>query len=405
MTTLTQLIEQYCPDGVEYVKLGDVATYYRGLTYSKKNEVESGGLKVLRANNVSLDTRQIDWNDVKTVELDKPAKSTCLLKQDDILMVANSGSKAHVGKITYINQDFVDVAFGGFMAAIRAEDKRLSRYIFHLLCSDEFNAYKDSVLSSATINNLKKSIVEDFQIPLPPREVQDAIVERLDAFAALIESLDSEITLREKRFAFFREQLLSFDESEGVEYVKLGDVADSVKSGATPKARTAEYYENGSIPWLRTNEVKFNIITSTEMMVTEKALAETPIKWIEAPSVVVAISGATAGRSAIIATPVTTNQHCCCLHFDETKADHRFVFNSLALRYEELKSLGRGARGDLNAGIIKNFQIPLPTLELQQDIADRLDTMQALIDNLKQERELRKTQFEYYREKLLTFNS
>ena len=211
MTPLTQLIEQYCPDGVDYVKLGDVATYYRGLTYSKKNEVESGGLKVLRANNVSLNTQRIDWNDVKNVELDKPVKPTCLLKQDDILMVANSGSKAHVGKIAYINQDFVDVAFGGFMATIRAKDTRSSRYIYHVLSSDEFKAYKDSVLSSATINNLKKSIVEEFQIPLPPREVQDAIVDKLDTLQALIDNLKHERDLRRTQFAYYREKLLPFN--------------------------------------------------------------------------------------------------------------------------------------------------------------------------------------------------
>jgi len=386
MTTLMQLIERYCPNGVEYVKLGELedrgdVKLGRGKVISKKIMSEHPGDYPVYSSSAATNGLFGTYGDY-------------MFADERITWSVDGGGKffyrpAHKYSVTNVC---------GWMKT--TSDSVTTKYLYYALYqlwTDELFDYTRKAHPSV--------IREVYQIPLPPSEVQDAIVERLDAFAKLIESLDSEIALREKRFEHFREQLLTFVDSAGVEHVKLGDVAESVKSGATPKARTAEYYDNGTIPWLRTNEVKFNTITSTEMMVTEKALAETPIKWIEAPSVVVAISGATAGRSAIIATPVTTNQHCCCLHFDETIVDYRFVFNSLALRYEELKSLGRGARGDLNAGIIKNFQIPLPSLEVQQDIVDKLDTMQALIDNLKQERDLRRTQFEYYREKLLTFNS
>lgn len=384
MTTLTQLIEYYCPDGVEYARLGDVASNLDRLRkpVTAKDRIP-GPYPYYGANGIQ------DWVDD-------------YLFEGDFVLLGEDGSVIHEDGTPFVHWAAGKIWVNNHAHILTVLDAQLSlRFLFHALKNTDVSNF----VTGGTQLKINQKNLNRIPIPLPPREVQDAIVERLDAFAALIESLDSEIALREKRFEYFREQLLTFNESDDVEYVKLGDVADSVKSGATPKARTAEYYENGSIPWLRTNEVKFNIITSTEMMVTEKALAETPIKWIEAPSVVVAISGATAGRSAIIATPVTTNQHCCCLHFDEAKANYRFVFNSLALRYEELKSLGRGARGDLNAEIIKNFQIPLPSLEAQQDIVDKLDIMQALIDNLKQERELRRTQFEYYREKLLTFNS
>lgn len=381
MTTLTQLVEHYCPNGVDYVKLGNVATYYRGLTYSKKNEIKSGGLKVLRANNVSLNTQRIDWNDVKTVELDKPVKPTCLLKQDDILMVANSGSKAHVGKIAYINQDFVDVAFGGFMATIRAKDTRSSRYIYHVLSSDEFKAYKDSVLSSATINNLKKSIVEEFKIPLPPREVQDAIVERLDAFAALIESLDSEITLREKRFEYFREQLLNLDESEGVDFVLVCDAFRAVK---TPKGiKRSNYSSLGKYPVVDQGAELIAGYTDQELSIHGDYVVfgdhTRAVKWVDFPFVVGA--DGTKVLRAVDGILPKFSYHC--------------------MSNLQIENLGYSRHWK----IVNSMQIPLPSLEVQQDIVDKLDTMQALIDNLKQERELRKAQFEYYREKLLTFNS
>ncbi|WP_309459261.1 restriction endonuclease subunit S, partial [Escherichia coli] len=131
-------------------------------------------------------------------------------------------------------------------------------------------------------------------------------------------------------------------------------------SGGTPTAGKIEYYENGNIPWLRTQEVKFSEIDSTEIKITQAALKNSSAKWIPRNCVIIAISGATAGRSAINKIPLTTNQHCGCLEIDDTKALYRYVFHWVSFNYENIKSLGQGARGDLNSTIIKNFKLPIP---------------------------------------------
>ena len=129
---------------------------------------------------------------------------------------------------------------------------------------------------------------------------------------------------------------------------------------------------------------------------------------------IVAISGATAGRSAINKIPLTTNQHCCCLEVDAEKYLYRYVFHWTCLNYEKLKALGQGARGDLNSGIIKNFQIPIPfaddkqkSLAEQSRIVSILDNFDALTNSitegLPREIELRQKQYEYYRDLLLSF--
>src|SRR5690606_35646698 len=97
--------------------------------------------------------------------------------------------------------------------------------------------------------------------------------------------------------------------------------------GSTPLAGDPRYYENGSIPWLRTQEVKFTDIYETEIRITEFALKNTSAKWIPSNCVIIAISGATAGRSAINKIPLTTNQHCLCLEVDEKIALYRYVFH------------------------------------------------------------------------------
>ena len=158
---------------------------------------------------------------------------------------------------------------------------------------------------------------------------------------------------------------------------------------------------------MRTQEVKFSDIWQTNEFITEDAVAETSAAWIPENCLVVAISGASAGRSAINKIPLTTNQHCCNLQIDPDRVNYRFAFYWVSSKYDELKSLGRGARSDLNAAIIKGFPIPVPPLEEQNRIVELLDKFDALVNDLNAglpaEIIARRKQYEYYRDKLLTF--
>ena len=199
-----------------------------------------------------------------------------------------------------------------------------------------------------------------------------------------------------------------------MEWRTLGDVTKRWYSGGTPTAGKPEYYDGGEIPWLRTQEVKFSDIECTEVKITEAALKNSSAKWIPENCVIIAISGATAGRSAINKIPLTTNQHCGCLEIDSTKALYRYVFHWVSYNYENIKALGQGARGDLNSSIIKGFKLPIPcaddpikSLAEQARIVAILDKFDALVNSitegLPREIELRQKQYEYYRDLLLSF--
>ena len=243
-------------------------------------------------------------------------------------------------------------------------------------------------------------IREVYKIPLPSIEVQEEIVRVLDSFMELERELEQEIAGREKQFNNVREELIANSDSPRV---PVGNTATRVSTGATPKAGESRYYQGGDIPWLRTGEVNFGEIWETEKLITQDALEETNVSWIEENCVIVAISGATAGRVAVNKIPMTTNQHCCNMQIDPDQANYRYIFHALASQYEELKAQGRGARGDLNTSLIKGFPIPLPPLEVQEEISTKLDTFTEYIDNLKRERELRQKQYEHYRDQLLDF--
>ena len=225
--------------------------------------------------------------------------------------------------------------------------------------------------------------------------------------------LTTELSLRKKQYNHYRDQLLSFEEGEA-EWKTLGDVTKKWYSGGTPTAKKSEYYDGGEIPWLRTQEVKFADIQETDVKITTAALKNSSAKWIPENCVIIAISGATAGRSAINKIPLTTNQHCGCLEIDSTKALYRYVFHWVSFNYENIKSLGQGARGDLNSTIIKNFRLPIPYGEDPEKslaeqarivaILDKFDTLTTSIsEGLPREIELRQKQYEYYRDLLLSF--
>ena len=162
---------------------------------------------------------------------------------------------------------------------------------------------------------------------------------------------------------------------------KILDVCSNVYSGGTPNKKHDEYYVGGNIPWLNTSEIKFNRITATEKFITDEGYSASSAKWVPANAVIVAMYGATAARVAISKIPLTTNQACCNLIIDDSKADYRYVYYWLCSRYTELASLANGgAQQNLNAGQIKDFPIALPHIDAQKKIADLLSAFDDKIE-------------------------
>lgn len=163
--------------------------------------------------------------------------------------------------------------------------------------------------------------------------------------------------------------------------VQIRDICSAVYSGGTPNRKHLEYYEGGDIPWLNTSEVVFNRIYKTEKHITQSGLKNSSAKWIPENSVIVAMYGATAGRTAIAKKPLTTNQACCNLIIDPEKADYRYVYYYLYSKYQHLLSMANGgAQQNLNAGQIKEYMINLPDLQTQKKIADILDILDSKIE-------------------------
>jgi type I restriction enzyme S subunit len=191
----------------------------------------------------------------------------------------------------------------------------------------------------------------------------------------------------------------------GVEQESIKNICKKICSGGTPKSSVREYY-GGNIPWLRTQEVNFCDIFDTDIKITELGYNKSSAKLIPVNCVIVAMYGATAGKVAINKIELTTNQACCNLEIDDTKALYRYVYHFLCSRYEYIKSLGQGSQNNINANIVKELKIPVPPLEIQREIVRILDKFteltEELTDTLTEEIINRKKQYKYYRDKLLT---
>lgn len=149
-------------------------------------------------------------------------------------------------------------------------------------------------------------------------------------------------------------------------------------SGTTPSRTKAEYYE-GTIPWVKSGELRETEIHSTAEHVSADALQKTSLKLVPKGALLVAMYGATVGRVGLLGVEATTNQAVCHVVPDPSKADTGYMFHLLQAKAAELVSRGvGGAQPNISQGIIKSLKIPLPPLEEQKRIAGILDQADAL---------------------------
>jgi type I restriction enzyme S subunit len=159
--------------------------------------------------------------------------------------------------------------------------------------------------------------------------------------------------------------------------IRIGDII-SISSGGTPKRDNPLYYQNGTIPWVKTGDLKGKYSNYPSEFITEDALKNSSAKIFPKGTVLLAMYGATIGECSILNFDAATNQACAALLPNE-KVDENYLYYFLSSYKTEFIKLGvGGAQPNISAGIIKNIQIPLPPLSEQKRIADLLDAADSL---------------------------
>lgn len=183
----------------------------------------------------------------------------------------------------------------------------------------------------------------------------------------------------------------------------LIELSKKISSGLTPLRSNPEFWDNGTIPWLKTEQLGEKYIYETNEHISEVALEKTAIRLFPVNSLSIAMygEGKTRGNLSILKKSMATNQACCNVEIDSDKADYEYVYYFLKTQYDELRQLSSGVRKNLNSNDIKNYPIRLPSsLDEQRKIAcvlKVLDDKIALNNRINAELEaMAKTLYDYW---------
>jgi type I restriction enzyme M protein len=247
-------------------------------------------------------------------------------------------------------------------------DKLIDTFLVSYLNSIDLSPF----VTGVTVPKLNQEKLRSIKIPLPPLKVQEQIVVELDGYAGVIAGA--------KQIAQNWKPKIEID-SEW-EKVKLGEVCETT-SGGTPLKSKPEYYEGGTIPWLRSGEVAQGFVRESELFITEKGLKNSSAKLLPINTVLVAMYGATAGQVGILKFESTTNQAVCGI-LPNDKFIPEFLFQALKDQKEIMVGFaGGGAQPNISQGVIRNLQIPLPLLTIQKQIVEKIEAERTLVESSK----------------------
>lgn len=186
---------------------------------------------------------------------------------------------------------------------------------------------------------------------------------------------------------------------ENWNWVELGDILETT-SGGTPSRGRPEYY-NGTIPWVKSGELNYNIITKTEEQITDAALQSSSAKLFPKGTLLIALYGATVGRLAFLGIDASTNQAVCGI-FENSNINIKYIYYCLMNQYSYLISLSAGgAQPNISQTIIKKVNIPLPPLNEQNRIVEKLDELLSELEKGKEQLQTSLEQLKVYRQSIL----
>ena len=327
--------------------------------------------------NVSSNTDKIDSKAVSLIN-----KRACLEK--DLLLFASTGTGT-VGRMAIIDSYNNDWAISETLYAIKTSVELTPKFLMYVLYSDVARKQFEPKISKGSVPHLKIADLLKVNIPIPSLAKQNWIVKILDTFTSSIENLKEQIAQRRKQYEHYRDQLLDLEGKEGVEIKYLGDIA-FIKTGNKPdvindisdyKYINAGTSESGFVEG-------FNCLGD---VTTTPSRGQGGIGYV-----------------GFQASPFWLGPLCYQIRSLDNKVYNKYIYYYLsAHNYLILKLKSEGGTPAVNAADLKKITFMLPPLAEQQSIVDILDKFEASIQNLEAQLSLREKQYEYYRNKLLTF--
>ena len=379
------------PEGWRWVRLGSTITLHRGVSY-KKTDAHSipsaNDCLIMRGGNICEGSIELYTDNVY---VDKSLISQDqFIKNLDIIIVTSTGSKNVIGRAGIAFQDYQNVAFGAFLTLARINDGYNKRYISFYFQSDLYRNRIRKLANGVSINNVRSEYITESELPFPPIDEQQRIVDRIESLFAKLDDakakaeavLDS-FEIRKAAIlhkAFTGELTEKWRNERGTKRedwknLTLNDVA-KWGSGGTPSRKHPEYYK-GDIAWVKTGELNNQYLYETEEHITPEAIENSSAKIFPRETVIIAMYGATIGQCAILGIPAATNQACACAVV-KSNVYNKFLYHYLASQKNCFINLGKGgAQPNISQTIVKEYPVALPSLPEQREIVRILDSLLA----------------------------
>ena len=391
MSRLEELIQEYCPDGLEYKSIKDVFQRLRGtpITAGKMKEISSvgGDIKIFAGGKTVIDAYEKDIPNANIIRV--PA-----------VLVQSRG----VIDAVYYEKPFT---FKNEMWAYTHENKTTVKFLYYVLKNNIIH-FRECASGMGSLPQISLKVTEDFKVPVPPLPVQQEIVRILDSFTELTAELQAELQARKKQYEYYRDELLTSNNS--IPRVKLGDISTEMYRGSGIKRD--QVTEKG-IPCVRYGEIYTTYDTSFSECVshTNSEFVSNP-KYFEHGDILFAITGESV--EDIAKSVAYLGKEKCLAGGDIVVMKHNqnprylaHVLNTSIARAQKSKGKVKSKVVHSNVPSIKEIEIPLPSLDVQKRYADVLDNFDAICTDLNiglpAEIEARQKQYEFYRDSLLTF--
>lgn len=394
---------------VEWMPLGDIGNFIRGNGLQKKDFVESGFPAIHYGQIYTRYGLSAD----KTFTYVSPELATKLRKaqKNDLLLATTSENDEDVVKpLAWLGDK---VAVSGDMMLFRHEHN--VKYLAYFFQSERFQTQKMKYITGAKVRRVSSGDLAKIKVPIPcPNNlekslaIQSEIVRVLDKFTALTAELSAELSMRNKQYNFYYDQLLSFKEGQ-VELKPLEEVA-SFRRGSFPQPYgNSEWYDgDGCMPFVQVADVEdfgYRLQKNTKQQISK--LAQQKSVFVEAGTVIVSLQG-TIGRVALTQYDCYVDRTLAIFTKYKVAVNKKYFAYQLKAKFNLEKEFARGSTlKTITKEEFSKFQIPIPPIEEQNRIVSLLDKFDTLTysieEGLPREIELRQKQYEYYRDMLFSF--
>ena len=400
------ILELLKNEKVEWKKLGDIGKFYGGITGKTKQDFNDGNVKFITYKNIYLNPAT-DLNVEDKVKI-KPEENQRKLMYGDILFTGSSETLDECGISSVITTKLTeDIYLNSFCFFLRLNDSDLLLPDFskHLFRSETLRIKIGETASGVTRFNVSKDLMKKIEIPIPSIETQKKIVKILDKFTEYVTELQAELQAelqdRTLQYNYYRDKLLSEEyldratrENCGeIEIVELGELCEILDNKRIPISKDKR--EKGIYPYYGCNGiqdwVKEYIFDGTYLLIGEDGS--------------VLNSDNTPVLHYVSDKKFWVNNHAHVLDCNRQRAYLKYIYYFLS--QTDISGLVKGVPPKLNQANLKTIKIILPKLDVQKEIIRILDKFQDILKDteglLPTEIEQRQKQYEYYREKLLTF--